>query len=164
MRCTRKALVCLGVAGLGLLGALYLFPSCEGSGGLLDLAYEFPEIAKKEGELNDQRRVFLKCKADKEAIIPEVIEQRMSLLKAAARFREIDGKNPLFQKAAFIQGHAGRSDIERYCHAVIGDVRAYLLDRPERAEEEGRRLEAELEDVTQSGALHLAELEAPDMP
>jgi hypothetical protein len=157
-------LVCLGVAGLGLLGALFFFPSCGGSGGLLDLAYEFPEIAKKEGELNDQHRVARKCKADKEAVIPEVLAGRMSLLAAAARFREIDGKNPHFPKDAFKQGHAGRSDIERYCGAVIGDVRLYFLDRPERAEEEGRRLEAELEDVTQSGALHLAELEAPDVP
>jgi hypothetical protein len=93
-----------------------------------------------------------------------VIDSRLRLLAAAARFREIDRKNPLFQLDAFRRGNAGRSDVERYCHAVIGTVRAHLVDRPGQAEEQGRRLEAELAKEIQSGALHRSEVAATDMP
>jgi hypothetical protein len=144
MRYTWNASVCLGVVCLALLGVLILLPGLGGCQGLLDLANELGKIADMDREINVQRQALQECRAAKQRVLPAVIAGQLTLIQAAESFRKIDQRNPRFQMDAFQQGHPGRTDLERHCRAVIGDVRTHLLDRPDMAEAIVQRLESEL--------------------
>jgi hypothetical protein len=92
----------------------------------------------------------------KRRVANEVIAGRLSLLQAAAAFRNLDERWPCnvipwayFPNAA--------SEDEVYCLLVIGYVRCEAP--PERADELTKRLQAELAAMLRDGTLHLPDAE-----
>jgi hypothetical protein len=82
---------------------------------------------------------------EKTELMPQVLDRRLSLTEAAARFRELDDSNPGFVRDAFERSYPGRSDGERYARAVLNYLRGYLLDNPNHDPEAILPLEADLD-------------------
>ena len=72
----------------------------------------------------------------KQAIVNQVIEGRLPLLEAAARFQAAQRSSP--ERSAL-------TDTEAICRALIGWVHLALSDRPEQADRISDRLERELQ-------------------
>jgi hypothetical protein len=81
----------------------------------------------------------------KTELMPQVLDRRLSLTEAAARFRDLDDSNPGFVRDAFERSCPGRSDAERYARAVLNYLRGYLLNHPDRDPEAILPLEADLD-------------------
>jgi hypothetical protein len=75
----------------------------------------------------------------KKAIIGQLIDGRLHLIDAAARFREL--ARPANAAGAMMEAHGND---EYWCRSVIGWVCLALGERPERADALAGRLEAEL--------------------
>jgi hypothetical protein len=79
-----------------------------------------------------------------DGIIRELAAGRLTLPEAAARYREVDLRCPLFQAEVFRRKYPAASDEERYCLVVIQRVRYAEPLGAERIGELVARLEAEL--------------------
>jgi hypothetical protein len=89
----------------------------------------------------------------------DVAAGRLTLLEAAAGFRELNSRWPPFDWRLwrqFIHGRfSGVSDEEGLCRQVIGCAKSTLWQQPEKAEQVARRLEAELDQHLRHGTLRL---------
>lgn len=91
---------------------------------------------------------------EKLLLAARVADGKVSLLDAAARFRQLDGEKPLLYLKEFRLAYPGRSDDERYCRQVIAFVRGTLSCQPHR-HKDVVRLEAELEQTLRDGSILL---------
>jgi hypothetical protein len=91
----------------------------------------------------------------KQALAEEIIEGRMTLLEAAARFRALDEAPPRFHWEQFRRGYPGAGDEERHCREAIGFVRTWLEARGYEPGSVVPRLEAELQEHLDRGDLRL---------
>lgn len=89
-------------------------------------------------------------------IVEEVIAGRLSMLQAAAAFRDLDKRWPRAADPRLIYPKAATED-EVYCLCVIGYVNRETP--PDRAAELTRRLHAELDAALRNGTLRLPDLE-----
>jgi hypothetical protein len=108
--------------------------------------------------LEDGREEVLRRIDLKEQLAGEVIDGRLGLLGAAARFRDLTpATSPARHYLRFV--YEGADDDERFCRAVIAWVRRLLKERrPAEAERGVARLEAELEEhVRRDGRVTLPE-------
>jgi WD40 repeat protein len=147
----------LTLAGLGLGKLAYKLVSVRGAdwwagpgtGDGLD-----PEAWR--GRQNDEQfRALLRRLKAKNRLAREVIDGRLTLLEAAARFRNLDLKPPPFAWDALRSIYPGASDDELHCREVIFFVRAEQRDRPGTDAGIVARLEAELNERLGRGDLHL---------
>src|SRR5262245_19208054 len=104
-----------------------------------------------------KREAILARVAARAAIVEEVLAERMSLLEAAAHFRNLDHGPPPILWDRFRTYYPGDSDEERHCYEVIGNVRARVEDQGGRRGEQVLRLEAELRQHLERGTLRLPE-------
>jgi hypothetical protein len=84
-----------------------------------------------------------------------VIAGRLSLLEAAARFRDLDEQRPAASRQARCATHAGASDDECHCRAVLQYVGAEVELRPGADPGVAERLDAELRSLLEQGNLRL---------
>jgi hypothetical protein len=91
----------------------------------------------------------------KEAVVQDLIDGRLGLLEAAARFRDLNERLPAFPWGEFRQVYPGGSDDERHCRQVIAFVLANVRSRPEGDAAVVGRLEAELQGRLDRGDLRL---------
>jgi hypothetical protein len=84
-----------------------------------------------------------------------VIDGRLTLLEAAARFRDLNLEPPLFCWGGFRACYPSASDDGCHCLEVIGYVRAEQRERPGTAAGIADRLEAELQEHVRRGDLRL---------
>jgi hypothetical protein len=93
--------------------------------------------------------------AEKRALARAVIAGRLSLLQAAARFRDLNARPPAFPWEAFRQTYPGDSDDERHGREVIQFVRQEVQLRPGAGPAMVGRLEAELQGLLERGNFRL---------
>ena len=137
---------CLGAILMVLAGALV--------GAQRGLNFGFPDLPDRAGTLDGEtvrgrrldaeRAAMLECVTAKTEVTAAVLDGRLTLAEAAARFRDLDAKNPAFVRQAFLRGHPGQSDAERYAGAVMTYARSYLASFPGHDPEEVLPLETEL--------------------
>jgi len=98
----------------------------------------------------------------KSRLAEDVAVGRLTLLEAAARFRELNSQWPPFDWDTWrFFRHCdfpGASDEEGLCRQVINCTRSTLWQQPEVADEVRRRLEAELDQHLRHGTLRLPPL------
>jgi hypothetical protein len=93
--------------------------------------------------------------AEKQALARAVIEGRLPLLPAAARFRDLNAQPPAFPWEAFRQTYPGDSDDERHGREVLQFVRLEVRQRPGADSAVVGRLEAELQGLLEHGNFRL---------
>jgi hypothetical protein len=92
---------------------------------------------------------------EKQRLAWELIEGRLSLPEAAARYRDLEEQQPSFNWRGFRCTCPGESDDERHCREVIVFVGVELQGRPETDLALVGRLEAELQARLGRGDFHL---------
>jgi hypothetical protein len=92
---------------------------------------------------------------EKQRLAGEVIAGRLSLLEAAARFRDLDEQPPAACREALRGNYWGASDDECHCRAVLQYVRVEMCLRPGVDPDLAERLEAELRALREHGDLRL---------
>jgi hypothetical protein len=112
-----------------------------------------------EEERRHHEELQEKCKTSvarcfaKDAVAAKVLAGRLTLLEAAARFRDLDRGPPAFDWEHFRAGTPNMSDEERHCREVINRVASTWPDEAAVVV----RLERELEKHRRHGTLHLPE-------
>jgi hypothetical protein len=121
---------------------LFSLPGADGSAGQAPPSGQGPDEPVGRAVLRFAR---------KERLAAEVIDGRLSLPEAAARFLALDENDPEFNWTAFRLYVPGRSDDERYCRQVIRYVEGQLQGRTAVEPGLAERLEAELQDLLDRG-------------
>jgi hypothetical protein len=153
-------LACLALALTVLVGGLSLFPSWGAAVGLdfrdLPASVDAIERNLSESEQLDQELLAAERRASaKQAVARQLAAGRLTLLEAAARFRDIEGsqESPPFIAAAEYRrpGSAG----ERFCRTAINLAEAESAAAPGASDDRIRALRDELRDRLRRGDLRL---------
>jgi hypothetical protein len=122
----------------------------EGEERRLPAPAEQATRAGQEAEqLERRQQALLRLVAARRQVAADVIAGRLTLLEAAARFRDLNAETPAFEDCNRI--YPGNSPEERFCRLVIDQVESEMEEEPEQAAELRRRLEAELRQHLGSG-------------
>jgi hypothetical protein len=159
----RKTLFRLSV-GAGLLGALLAYGSCvyptwSARLGLnltpwLDAQRDLAEACRRRETLNEHTRLVQQDLEAKCRVIEKLRNDRLTLLEAAARFRDMGHSCLDRDGVLFRQSYAGQTDAERWCRKVIGYMRAVSPAQTD-ADSRADQLEAELSQHLAQGPLEL---------
>ena len=159
----RKTLFRLSV-GASLLSALlacgsYVYPTWSARLGLnltvwREAEGDLERACRRRETLNEHTRLVQQDLEAKSRVIEELRNDRLTLLEAAARFRDMGHSCLDPEGALFRQFYAGQTDTERWCRKVISYMRAVSpahTDGASRADQ----LEAELSQRLAQGPLEL---------
>ena len=159
----RKTLFRLSV-GASLLSALlacgsYVYPTWSARLGLnltpwLESERDLERACRRRETLNEHTRLVQQDLEAKCRVNEELRNDRLTLLEAAARFRDMGHSCLDPEGALFRQFYAGQTDTERWCRKVISYMRAVSpahTDGASRADQ----LEAELSQHLAQGPLQL---------
>jgi hypothetical protein len=136
------SVLCLATVGLLFTIAAWVESFSEWNGG-----------PSAEGER--LRKALLARVAARAEVVEEVLAERMSLLEAAACFRDLDHGPPPILWDRFRAFYPGDSDDERHCHEVIENVRVRVEVQGGQGRQQVLRLEAELRQHRERGTLRL---------
>jgi hypothetical protein len=154
--------LCVLVGGVALLGVLVLTAG-EDFNPLI-LFGRMLESREQEQFLNAQG-VLLKQRMDrKREVSMAVVEGRMSLLDAAALFRDLDQTGPNIGWEHYRASFPGGTDEERHCREVIVWVERMVDPPPPERAAVVERLERELEELLRHGPLSLPERGTEPVP
>lgn len=109
---------------------------------------EIEEANRRRAALDAQDQAVLERIAARYRIVDALLEGRLTLRQAAARFRQL---NPSSAEAPWLPvTYPARSEEERCCRQVMVYARHVLRNRPEEAQRILPRLEAELQAYLES--------------
>jgi hypothetical protein len=114
-----------------------------------------PTAAPEVPEVVDLCQDLVRRHVEKQRLAGEVLAGRLTLLEAAARFRDLDDQPRTAGGEALRSTYPGASDEECQCRAVLQYVRVVLPDWPGAHPAAVKRLEAELRDLLEHGNLRL---------
>jgi hypothetical protein len=127
-----------------LVGGLSTWSEGWGDGFLAEVLAE----AERGSRLDDLSGAYARRIYAKHRLVDDVIAGRLSLLQAAAGFRELNEQPPVYDRERFRALYPGADDDERHCREVLAWVIDQLrgcLDTD--ASDLASRLEAELQAV-----------------
>src|SRR5262245_9934674 len=107
---------------------VYRTPPQQYAGGHSDPDNEMEGARQRSEELDSLWADFNRHEAARQEIVQALAARRLSLLEAAARFRDLHRAEPESQQLAFHKYAPGDSDGERYCRAVLRGVETWLPD------------------------------------
>jgi hypothetical protein len=159
MNLTRGFLL-VGAVLAALAGVLYLFPGPAARLGL-DF-WNVPEVGLDMGQaeadaadLERQSEATVRRLVAKEDTLRELVDGRLTLWQAAARFRDLDATAPASARREAERRFPGIPAEERCCRLVIAWAAAWEERQPGGGTGRSRRLTAELEDALRHGRLSL---------
>jgi hypothetical protein len=150
-------------AGAGLLSILfactsYACPTWRALLGLnlmawLEAQQDLAGACQRRETLGQQTRLVQQDLEAKSRVIEELRNHRLTLLQAAARFRDLGNRGLDKDGVLFRRFYAGQTDAERWCRKVISYMRAV---RPAQTDGASRadQLEVELSQLLAQGPLH----------
>ncbi len=114
-----------------------------------ELQQKFPEESQRAARLETQGGIVRERIEFTRSVARELIANRITLLEAATRLRDLDHSLAPVQAdvydLVFPTIYPGRSEGERYCHRAIAMVDAELVQQPAEARALVRRLTDELQ-------------------
>ncbi|SRR5579885_289291 len=113
------------------------------------------DVVRRAEELDRLTAQVLRRGEAKRAAARDLAEGRLTLLKAAARLRDLDRQDPAFDAELFRLRTDGATDDERHCRQVIKLIGAVLPPQSAAREEVVRRCRAELRERVERGTLRL---------
>ena len=144
-RWTQSALL---LAAISLPAGLLAYRLARGRVGL-----ETPHLAPILVDATDEVRALDARSAAKKVIVQELMAGRLSLLRTAASFRDLNAQGPPQPYSIRDEFPLASSEEEAYCLSVIAWVGAGRP--PDRARELARRLHEELDARLREGELRL---------
>jgi hypothetical protein len=111
------------------------------------------QAQSKAWDLETRRRAELDARQRRTHVVGELVEDRLSLLEAAARFRTLPGGSDPNDYVEHVRtAYPADSPTESFCRYVIAMTRLYLENQPERLGLVGQ-LETELAGRVRCGLL-----------
>ncbi len=141
------AAVLLSTAGVGLIyfGASTFYRRGQDFGGQTVLQYQLDDGDLTSEEIEHRRLTYLQRSEAKERAIVELRAGHITLLEAAARFRDADMAIPIAWGGVRHACH-GPAEGEHYCRAVMSWEQCRLIENsPKHVAEVAARREAELQ-------------------
>jgi hypothetical protein len=105
--------------------------------------------------LDEESAALMACAYIKQRILADLIEERLTLIETAKRYRELDRIRLNGQLNQFSMLWPGNSELERYCHQIIQAAKNELWEQPCAAATVVTRLNAELQAEVESGVFCL---------
>lgn len=144
-----RYLLCLGFAGGLLVSVGTLAPQwLSGLGldptGLFELLGTNERERLRHDDLVARDRHFLDNLEGKNRIIGDVINYKMTLREAAARFQSLNEACPDYDWDGFRRAFPGKTDEERHCNQVLAAVRMKVEGDHAQGSQLLKRLEAEM--------------------
>lgn len=146
-RMTLRALAVLAICGFGTRGTLYLLQWAMTATGLSDDTLTWLRLRGDERQLNASFRAVAPKIDAKLRVADLVVEGKLTLSEAVARFRSLEGAGE-HQSLYFLERALGeRIADELWCRSVLWYVQAALRYRPEIAGAVLARLEAQVQEL-----------------
>jgi hypothetical protein len=144
--------LCFGFAIGVLVGLNWLAPGFLAALGLdsesvFDLAMANERARLQTQELMAKDRQIVDNLEGKQKIVRDLLDERLTLRQAAARFQELNEACPAYDWERFRENFPGRTYEERHCRQVLTAVRPYLDSDRSAARDRLARLETELEEA-----------------
>jgi len=160
MIATLRLLVCAGAIALAGYVLELAHPGWIAQLGadlvsLLKFQSDLHEELEFGRRLDEQSAALLTCMQAKRHILKDLIDERLSLIETATRFRKLDRTLRNGQPNRFCSVWPGNSEIERYCHQIIRATKWELSEQPCAAAAVVARLKAEFQAAAESGAFTL---------
>lgn len=145
-----------GLLAGGYFGSPWISQMCYGVENLPELRNQLNVNSQRGEELEWRQAKLLQVMAAREHVVNLLTAGKISLLAAAAQFRDLDMQSPNFKWELFRDTYAASSDEERYCRQVIAHI-PQNLDNPNAPENVlAERLKAELQQsLSHGGSIHL---------
>ena len=102
--------------------------------------------------LDEERAVVLARTQAKRAMLMELIDERLTLLETATRYRDLDRELGNSQVERLSVVWPGSCQLESYCHQIIQVAQWELSEQPDKAAAVAARLKAELQTAAEAGA------------
>ncbi len=155
MKSIARFILCIGFAIGLLVGLNWLAPGFLAglgldSGSLIDLAIANERARLQTEELVAKDRQIVDNLEAKQKVVRELLDERLTLRQAAARFQKLNEACPAYDWERFCQTFPGRTDEERHCRQVFVAVRPYLESNDSASRDRLARLETELEETIAS--------------
>ncbi len=155
MKNIARFILCIGFAvgvlvGLNWLAHGFLAGLGLDSESLFDLAIANERARLQTQELMAKDRQILGNLEGKQKILRELLDERLTLREAAARFQELNEACPAYDWWRFRETFPGRTDEERHCRQVLVAVRPYLVSNDSASRDRLARLETEMEEFSNS--------------
>src|SRR5712691_10131221 len=149
MKGLARFILCIGFAIGMLVGLNWLAPGFVAglgldSEGLFDLAVANERARLHTEELVARDRQFVANLEGKQQVLRELLDERLTLREAAARFQELNEACPAYDWERFRENFPGRTTEERHCRQVLVAVRPYLESNHSASRDRLARLETEL--------------------
>ena len=119
----------------------------------LEAEQDLEQARRHRETLNEHTRLVQQDLEAKSRVIEDLRNDRLTLLEAAARFRDIGHSSLDRDGALFRQSFAGQTDAERWCRKVIDYMRA--ISPADTGASRADQLEAELSQHLAQGPLQL---------
>jgi hypothetical protein len=150
-----RLLLCLGFAGgllvsVGALAPDWLAELGLDPAALCDLLGAAERERFRGDDLVARDRYFLDNVEGKQRVTQEVLNNRMTLREAAARFQALNAACPEYDWDEFRRIFPGKTDEERHCRQVLVSVRLKVEGDRSRGTILLDRLEAELQQAIQA--------------
>jgi len=135
----------------GFLGVLLVTQLCLRQVGSLGQRSTAEGEGARPDDLEIKRQALVRRHEAKQRIVQALVDGQLTLLGAAARFRDFDSRPPEFSWETFRRVYLGDSDDESHCWEVIAAIPVNWDDPTDRAAETVQRLVAELQGYVDRG-------------
>jgi hypothetical protein len=115
----------------GVVFALVGVPGGPSGGPGAGFLAEVLAEVERGRRLDDLTGAYARRVQAKHRLVADVIAGRLSLLPAAARFRDLNEQPPVYDRERFRALYPGADDGERHCREVLAWVADALEDDPE---------------------------------
>ena len=137
-------LLVLGLLGATLIGVVQARPDFLGIAALSETQEYIARMAQRREALSRRAEVIQQRSDAKQVIIRELLDDKLTLLQAARRFKDLN-ETPVTCQNDYRSRFPGRSDGEKVCRQVLQWLEGYLLGLPsEQAQTLRRRFADEL--------------------
>jgi hypothetical protein len=155
-----RAFLLVGAVLAALAGVLYLFPGPAARLGLdfwtvPELGVNMQQAEADAADLDRQSDATVRRLVAKEDTLQELLDGRLTLWQAAARFRDLDATAPVSARREAERRFPDISEEERSCRLVIAWSAEWEERQPGGGTGVARRLTAELEDALRHGPISL---------
>lgn len=122
---------------------------------------ELHEEAELRHQLDEKSEALMTSELIKLDILQDLIHERLALIDAAKRYRELDRVRLHGQQNKYCLAWPGSTEIERYCRQIIHAVECDLHEQPSVAGTVLARLNREFQAAADSGSFCLLRWRSP---
>lgn len=140
----------------GYFGSPWISQACCGVENLPELRSQLTVNSERGEELECRQAKLLQVMASREHVMSLLTAGKISLMAAAASFRDLDMQSPNFKWETFRDAYPATTDEERFCRQVIAHIPQDVDNPNAPGNILAERFKAELQQsLSHGGSIHL---------